>query len=73
MSRFFGADFTVTKRQLGGLLLAAGIVVVVATLAVEWANSEPDRFGTMQKMALLLGGLSMVMGTTLLPLGNRPA
>jgi hypothetical protein len=73
MFRFLGADFTVTKRQLGIVLVAAGIAIVVGTLAVEWINSEPARFGTMQKMALLLGTLGAAIGVTLLPLGTRPA
>ncbi len=73
MFRFLNADFTVTKRQLGLVLVAAGIVVIVGTLAVEWINSGPTRFGTMQKMALLLGALWAVTGVTLLPLGSRPA
>jgi predicted MFS family arabinose efflux permease len=73
MSRFLGPDFTVTKRQLGIVLVALGIAVVVGTLAVEWINGEPARFGTMQKMALLIGTLGAVVGVTLLPLGDGPA
>jgi hypothetical protein len=73
MLNFLGADFTVTKRQLGIVLVVAGIAVVIGTLAVEWINGGPTRFGTVQKMALLLGTLCAATGLTLLPLGSRPA
>jgi hypothetical protein len=73
MIPFFRADFTVSKRLLGLLLIAAGLIVVAASLAPDLIGGQPDGFGTVQKMAVLLGGVCAGIGLTLLPLGNRPA
>ncbi|NDJ75608.1 MAG: hypothetical protein GYB65_05055 [Chloroflexi bacterium] len=67
----FRAEFTLSKRQLGLLMIAAGLVTVVVTLGAEVLDS--DSFGTLQKLGILLGVMSTLVGLTLLPLGDRPA
>jgi hypothetical protein len=66
-------DFTLTKRHLGLILMAAGLGLVVIMLAAEWLDSQSGGFGTLQKMGVMVGALSLIAGCTLLPLGNRPA
>jgi hypothetical protein len=73
LRQFLSDTFTLTKRHLGLILLAAGIVALVGAVAVEIAHSGPVRFGTVQKLGMLVGAISVVIGLTLLPLGDRPA
>ncbi|HEX3049838.1 MAG TPA: hypothetical protein VHP83_04220 [Aggregatilineaceae bacterium] len=63
--------FSFTKRQLGLLMLLAGLLVVIVMVAAEAVN--PAGFGMIQKLGVLLGVLSIFAGLTLLPLGSRPA
>jgi hypothetical protein len=64
-------NYTLSKRQLGWLLLAGGVLAMVVMAVSEWMN--PDGFGFVQKMGLVSGCLSVGIGLTLLPLGSRPA
>ncbi len=66
-------EFTVTKRHLGWLLLVAGLLILAAAVMAEIVNTETSEFGTVQKLITLVGALSVLVGVTLLPLGNRPA
>jgi hypothetical protein len=66
-------DFTLTKRHLGLILIAAGLGLIAGMLAAEWLDSQSGGFGTLQKMGVLTGVLSLIAGFMLLPLGNRPA
>ncbi len=70
---FFSEDFTFTKRHLGVMLLAAGVMIVVAMAAAEVFVSTTAGIGTMQRLGFLVGGVSTAVGLTLLPLGSRPA
>jgi len=70
---FFSDDFTLTKRHLGVILLVAGLVLLLAMVGVDAVSSRPGGFGTIQKLGILVGTLSAIVGLTLLPLGNRPA
>jgi hypothetical protein len=69
----FSPDFTLTKRHLGVILLGAGLVLFVGMFVVEAMKSQSDGIGTVQKLSILVGVTSVVVGLTLLPLGNRPA
>jgi hypothetical protein len=66
-------EFTLTKRHLGVLLVLAGIAALVMVFGVEIVRSGPSRFGTLQKIGVLLSAASVVVGLTLWPLGDRPA
>jgi hypothetical protein len=64
----------VTKRQLGIILLVAGLISLAAVLGIDVLSA--GRFqgiGPIQRLALVPGGLSALVGLTLLPLGDRPA
>lgn len=73
MWRWLDDDFTITKRQLGALLIAAGLLVVAAMLAAEVLDTESGGFGLAQRAGTALGALALLLGLTLLPLGDRPA
>ncbi|NLE49927.1 MAG: hypothetical protein GX613_00855 [Chloroflexi bacterium] len=73
MWRWLDNDFTLTKRQLGGLLIAAGTLAVVAMLAAEVLDADSGGFGLVQRAGTAFGILSVLFGWTLLPLGDRPA
>ena len=62
----------ITKRQVGALLIAVGILIVAGVFAYDILKHHPigDRF---QLAALALGALLAFMGTTLLPFGATPA
>jgi hypothetical protein len=68
---YWSLDFTLSKRHLGLLILLAGLLLAGAALAAE--IREPGGFGTVQKMAAFLGVGAVVIGSTLLPFGSRPA
>ena len=73
MGRWLDEDFTLTKRQLGGLLIAAGALAIGAMLAAELFDAESGGFGLAQRAGTALGALSALLGLTLRPLGDRPA
>lgn len=73
MWRWLDDDFTLTKRQLGGALIAAGALAIVAMLAAEALDPDSGGFGLVQRAGTSLGVLSALLGLTLLPLGDRPA
>lgn len=70
---FLSEDFTFTKYHLGVLLLATGVIILAAMVAAEVLSSASTGIGTMQRLGFLIGGVSVAVGLTLLPLGNRPA
>lgn len=66
-------DFTLTKRHLGIMLLAAGLVLLAAAVIAEIVQTGPGGIGTVQKMVIATGILSIFAGITLLPLRDQPA
>jgi hypothetical protein len=73
LSTFFDEDYTLSKRQLGVLILVGGVLVLAAAGVAEVVRDQPGGFGTMQKLAVLAGVVGVVLGATLWPLGDRPA
>jgi hypothetical protein len=64
----------VTKRQLGWLLILLGLLAIIATLSVDWLGAGKwGGIGPKQALALAASGLILLVGLTLLPLGDRPA
>lgn len=72
-SRFLADDFTLSKRYLGILLVVDGLAMIVLMVAAEWLDPDSGGFGTIQKLGVGIGALSVVVGLTLLPLGDQPA
>jgi len=62
----------ITKRQLGVLLIMVGVIAAAALLGYDLLRHHPigDR---VQPLALLGTALIIMLGATLIPLGNRPA
>ncbi len=68
------ANTSLTKRQLGWLILAAGSALSAITLAADLVGAgQFTGLGPAQQQALGLGLLLLLFGVTLLPLGDRPA
>lgn len=64
----------ISKRQMGIVLLLAGLAAIIAILAVDWIGAgEFSGIGPVQKLALAGGGLVAALGISLIPLGDRPA
>jgi len=64
----------ITKRQLGIGFILLGLVAIIATFAVDWLGAGNFQgVGPAQRVALIGAGLVIVVGITLLPLGDSPA
>ena len=65
-------DWIITKRQLGIAFAAGGALAFIAILAVDILRGH-GAIGTAQKFALVACVGLLIMGLTLIPLGDRPA
>jgi hypothetical protein len=65
---------SLTKRQLGILLVTGGLVGFIAVLAIDIIDmGREGGIGPAQQIALGLMLLLVVIGLTLIPLKNTPA
>jgi hypothetical protein len=63
-----------TKRHLGLLLMTMGVGAAVLLLAVDLLGAGRSAgIGPAQRLALGGAGLLVLLGLSLLPLGDRPA
>lgn len=68
------SDPPLTKRQLGWLIISAGVTLALASLLVDVVGAgQFGGLGPAQLQAIGAGTLIILFGLTLLPLGNRPA
>ncbi|GAB4430811.1 MAG: hypothetical protein Kow00106_25300 [Anaerolineae bacterium] len=69
LSKFLAEDYTISKRQLGVLLIGIGLLALLVALGSFVAGGP--------RLAQLLGAsggvVSGMVGLTLLPLGDMPA
>ena len=64
----------VTKRQLGLLFIVMGVGAIFAMFAIDLIGAgQFQGIGPAQRQALVVAGLIIFVGATLLLLGNRPA
>lgn len=63
----------ITKRQLGFILIAAGVFVIAGVLAANLIGARDAGFGPLQKMGLAAGVAIILAALPLLRLGDRPA
>jgi hypothetical protein len=64
----------VTKRQLGLIFIFLGTGAAAAMFAIDFLGAgQFQGIGPSQGRALIAAGLAVIVGLTLLPLGNRPA
>ena len=64
----------VTKRQLGLLFILLGLGAAAGLLAVDLLGAgQFQGLGPAQRRALLIAGAAVLLGLSLLPLGDTPA
>ncbi len=64
----------VTKRQLGLLFILLGTGAAVAMFGMDILGAgQFQGIGPAQRRALLAAGVAVLVGLSLLPLGDRPA
>ncbi len=64
----------ITKRQLGWLFILLGAGAAVGLFVIDWLGAgQFQGIGPAQRRALLLAGGVVLLGLSLLPLGDRPA
>ncbi len=64
----------VTKRQLGLLFILLGVAAAGATFVIDLLGAgQFQGIGPAQQRALVVAVLAVLVGLTLIPLGNRPA
>lgn len=70
----FRDDFTLSKRQLGLLLIIGGVAGFAAILAIDILDAGREGgIGPAQRMALGLMVTLALAGLTLLPISDMPA
>ncbi|MBC7810009.1 MAG: hypothetical protein H7175_02625 [Burkholderiales bacterium] len=70
----FAKDYTFTKRHLGLLLLAIGILGFIAIIGIDVLDAgRQGGIGPAQRLGLGAMALLAIIGMTLIPLGNAPA
>lgn len=64
----------VTKRQLGIIFILLGLGAAVAMFAMDFLGAgQFQGIGPAQRRALIAAAAAVVVGLSLLPLGDRPA
>ena len=67
-------DFTLSKRHLGFLLLAVGVLGFAGILSIDVFDvGREGGIGPAQQMALGVMALVALVGISLIPLGSDPA
>lgn len=63
-----------TKKQLGILFVVVGGLGVVGLFAIDLVGAgQFSGIGPTQRLALLAAGIVVLVGLSLLPLGDKPA
>lgn len=64
----------ITKRLLGIGFIVLGFLGIAAMFIRDLTGTaEFEGIGPTQRLAILVGGVVILIGLTLLPFGNRPA
>jgi predicted MFS family arabinose efflux permease len=72
--RVLDADFRFSKRQLGWLLLAIGVLGVTGILAIDVINvGREGGIGPAQRVAVISMAILALIGLSLIPLGDTPS
>ncbi len=67
-------DFVITKRLLGIGFVLLGIGAIAGMFVLDWLGAgQFQGIGPAQQKAMLVAGVSILVGLTLIPLGDRPA
>lgn len=63
-----------TKRQLGWIFIGLGTVGVLGLFGIDLIGAgQFNGIGPTQRLGLLAAGAVILVGLTLLPLGDKPA
>lgn len=66
--------FFMTKRQLGMVFIALGGLGIVGLFGIDLIGAgQFSGIGPTQRLGLLAAGAVILVGLTLLPLGDKPA
>lgn len=64
----------ITKRMLGiGFIIIGSLGIAAMFIRDLTGTAEFEGIGPTQRLAILAGGVVILLGLSLLPLGNRPA
>lgn len=64
----------VTKRQLGIIVIALGLLVILSVTAVDFVGAGKwGGLGPLQLIGIGLGTVAVAVGCVLVRLGDRPA
>lgn len=63
----------ITKRQLGYLFIAIGLLVIAGALGANFIGGRDAGFGPFQALGLSGGVMIILAAIPLIKLGNRPA
>jgi hypothetical protein len=63
----------ITKRQLGYLFTAIGLLVIVGAIGANFIGGRDAGFGPFQAIGIGGGVVIILMAIPLIRLGNRPA
>jgi len=67
-------DFVITKRLLGIGFVLLGIGAIAGMFVLDWLGAgQFQGVGPAQQKAMLVAGVFILVGLTLIPLGDRPA
>ncbi|GAB4265227.1 MAG: hypothetical protein Kow0080_05180 [Candidatus Promineifilaceae bacterium] len=70
----WNSDFVITKRLLGIGFVLLGIGAIAGMFVLDWLGAgQFQGIGPAQQKAMLAAGVSIFVGLTLIPLGDRPA
>ncbi len=63
-----------TKKQLGLIFIALGVLGVLGLFGIDLVGAgQFNGIGPTQRLGLLAAGALILLGATLLPLGDKPA
>jgi hypothetical protein len=70
----FSKRFTFTKRQFGWVLVTGDVIGAVGLLALNFIRHKPvSEIGPAQQLVFGLFVVGLLIGLSLIPLGNAPA
>jgi hypothetical protein len=70
----FSNTFTFTKRQIGWLLVIGDVVGALGILALNLIRHKPvSEIGPAQQLVFVLFAVGLLIGLSLIPLGDAPA
>lgn len=66
--------FVITKRMLGASFVLAGLGAIIGMFALDLLGAgQFQGIGPAQRQAMLAAGAAILVGLTLIPLGDKPA